>query len=289
MEQLTIIKAYKDNAAVRHSFNQLTQDIFGFDFEDWYENGYWRDNYIPYSIWNGERIVANVSVNLMEFVWDGAEKRYIQLGTVMTDKSYRGRGLIRRLMMEINKDFEGKAEAVYLFANNSVLDFYPKFGFVRADQYQYVREVENQGEKTVHRVDMDNKAEWKKLESAIGSSVCDSRLTMKNNIGLFMFYVTKFMRQDVYYVEDSQSYVIAEEDKGELVIYNIFSETEADLDGIIRAFGREIKKVRLGFVPRNAKGYLTEKITEDTTLFIKGKGLEGFSQGEMMFPFLSHA
>lgn len=48
MEQ--IIKNYRDNDGLRHSFNRLAQQTFGLTFEQWYQYGYWRENYIPYSI-----------------------------------------------------------------------------------------------------------------------------------------------------------------------------------------------------------------------------------------------
>lgn len=34
----------------RKSFNTLTKKTFGFNFEQWYQDGYWKDKYIPYSL-----------------------------------------------------------------------------------------------------------------------------------------------------------------------------------------------------------------------------------------------
>lgn len=36
-------KNYRDNAALRESFNQLANSIFCLNFEDWYQNGLWTD------------------------------------------------------------------------------------------------------------------------------------------------------------------------------------------------------------------------------------------------------
>ena len=57
------------------------------------------------------------------------QKNYIQLGTIMTDKNYRNQGLSKYLMNIVLKEFSEKNDEVYLFANDSVLYFYPKFGF----------------------------------------------------------------------------------------------------------------------------------------------------------------
>jgi hypothetical protein len=65
---------FKDDDKLRKSFNELTEKTFNFNFVNYYENGYWGENYIPCSIMDEGRIVANVSVNLMDFYVDGIKK-----------------------------------------------------------------------------------------------------------------------------------------------------------------------------------------------------------------------
>ena len=60
---MVIEKNYRDNAALRESFNKLAEKVFGLSFENWYQNGFWKDNYIPYSAVIDGEVVANVSVN----------------------------------------------------------------------------------------------------------------------------------------------------------------------------------------------------------------------------------
>ena len=43
-----IEKNYRNNDALRASFNRLAEKTFGLNFENWYQNGFWQDNYIPY-------------------------------------------------------------------------------------------------------------------------------------------------------------------------------------------------------------------------------------------------
>jgi GNAT superfamily N-acetyltransferase len=59
----------------------------------------------------------------------GEKKRYIQLGTVMTHPDYQGQGLSRVLLKKAIADYRDKCDLIFSFANNSVLNFYPKFGF----------------------------------------------------------------------------------------------------------------------------------------------------------------
>ena len=74
----------------------------------------------------------------------------------MTDPKYRGKGYSRILMEAIMKEYEGKVDGIYLYANDSVLDFYPRFGFTKRDEYQYVKQIEISAERTVGNVSMES-------------------------------------------------------------------------------------------------------------------------------------
>lgn len=174
METMTVIKNYRENDELRHSFNELAKKTFWIDFEDWYQSGYWTDRYNPYSIVLDGKVVANVSVNQTNFVVNGESKHYIQLGTVMTEEAYRNRGLIRRIMEEIDKDYADKIDGIYLFANNEVLSFYPKFGFRTAKQYEYVKEVSGLEASGFVQIPMQNKTAWNVLETKIKTGYVQS-------------------------------------------------------------------------------------------------------------------
>ena len=82
--RLLLSKNVRDNPSQRESFMQLAADVFGLSFHNWYARGYWQDAYLPYTLFDCGRAVANISVNRMKTMVDGQPKRYIQLGTVMT-------------------------------------------------------------------------------------------------------------------------------------------------------------------------------------------------------------
>lgn len=285
-----IVKNYRDNDKLRKSFGRLAEKTFGLVFEDWYQNGYWSGKYIPYSIVKDGEVAANVSVNRMDMRLNGQIRHLIQLGTVMTDVEYRNQGLIRKLMEEIEADYAGKTDGMYLFANDSVLTFYPKFGYRKAEEWQCFKEVRIAEDSTVENVPMRSREEWNRLTGIICQSRFCGQFDMADNKELIMFYVTKFMQDAVYYEKKQDAYMIAEVTDGELLLHGIFSEHEVNMDGIINAFGSEVKKVVLGFTPKDITGWQTEKVQEsDCTLFAKGAFFEDFERQQVMFPTLSHA
>ena len=285
-----VIKNYRDDNQLRQSFNELAEKTFGLNFEDWYQNGFWGENYNPYSIVQDGKVVANVSVNTTNILWNGKKKHFIQLGTVMTEEAYRNKGLIRTIMEEIEKDYSGNIDGMYLFANDEVLTFYPKFGFEKAVEFRYVKQVCNAGSSTMEPIPMHEKKAWTELETAINTSRFYGQFDMVDNSGLFLFYVTKFMQENVYYDKALDTYVIAELEDGELFIHNVFSKNEVDLEDVIKAFGQEVKQVVLGFTPKDKTGYTMQEVREeDTTLFVKGNAFAGFDKEQVMFPTLAHA
>ena len=288
-----IIKNYKDDAKLRASFNRLAKETFGLNFEGWYQNGYWQEKYNPYSIVMDGEIVANVSVNIMDMLWNGEMKHLIQLGTVMTDERYRNRGLIREIMQAIDADYMDKVDGMYLWANDSVVTFYPKFGFLPLEEYQYSKQVvaaTTVQEATIKQVSMKTKADWEVLENAIAGSQVHGKLDMVKNIELFMFYVSQFMQDNVYYDEALKAYVIAEVEGDELLLHGVFAESSLDLEAVIAAFGSTIKKVTLGFTPADTAGYICEQMREeDQNFFVRGKAFRDFEGQKLMFPLLSHA
>ena len=289
-KQFEYVHGYKDNELLRSSFNALTQRVYGFDFEDWYANGYWADNYVPHSLVYEGSVVANSSVSIIDFDFDGQKKRYVQIGTVMTTPEYRGLGLSRYLMEKIMAEWKDKCDMIYLYANDSVLSFYPKFGFEKADEYQIVCPVNAGGQPSLQKVDMDDNRNRLTLFEKIKHAKPVAKLAMINNPGLVMFYLTSFMKDNVYYISEYDTYVIIEIDDDVVYLQDIFCETEVKLEEVIRCIlANESRKVVLGFTPKCEDGF--EKClleAEDTTLFVYGNDAERFKDSKVMFPVLSH-
>jgi len=215
----------------------------------------------------------------------------LKIGTVMTDEKYRNRGFIKTIMNEIDKEYCELVEGIYLFANNTVLEFYTKFGFEKSVEYQYSKDVRNSvNEIKVQGFKIDTKENRLIIENAITNSVANSAFEMINNKELIMFYLTQFMGDNIYFFEEEKTYIIAEVEGDVLKLHNIFSDKKVEIDKIIEGFGGMINKVILEFTPLNKEGYgALELIKENTTLFVKGKGFDSFEEKRLMFTELSHA
>lgn len=286
---MTLVKNYHSDAALRASFNALAEATFGLNFENWYQMGCWTDNYIPYSILEDGKIVANVSLNRTDMVIGGKRKRLYQLGTVMTYPEYRNRGYIRAIMAEIEADTTD-ADGIYLFANDSVLDFYPKFGFEMGREYCYSKPVCQTGDSCLVPVKMDTPENRDRLAAAMAESAFQTGCTMVDNPGLIFFYAAQFMQENVFFCEALQVWTIAEQEEGVLTLHAVFGPEETSLDAVIAAFGSGVTEVVLGFAPADTAGWTCrEHHEEDCTFFTKGKAFRDFEERKLRIPTLSHA
>ncbi|RNB80210.1 GNAT family N-acetyltransferase [Brevibacillus fluminis] len=73
----------------------------------------------------------------MVVIVNGKEYQALQLGTVMTHPAYRHQGLAAKLINYILNKYGNEYDFTYLFANDKVLNFYPKFGFERVQESSF--------------------------------------------------------------------------------------------------------------------------------------------------------
>lgn len=287
---MEIIHGYRDNKALRDSFNALAEQTFdGLNFEGWYQNGFWGDNYDPHSIVIDGKVVSNVSVNRCDLEIGGRRYRILQLGTVMTDPEYRGRGLGRAIMEAIEPEM-AKADGVYLFGNESVVNYYPKFGFRRGREMECRKTVRQGGSCAAERVVMDGPAAWARLSQAMEESRFREGCKMVGNRSLIFFYISQFMQESVWHIPALDAWAVAELEEGTLTIYNIFAGEGVTVNDVVRAFGAEVRNVVLGFAPESAEGWqVTELREEDCNFFVRGEVFAEFEARRLRIPSLSHA
>src|ERR1700722_13018542 len=75
-------------------------------------------------------------------LFNGKERNGYQIGAVPTHADHRNRGLARLLMSKVLGELDAPDQPVILFANSSVLDFYPRFGFHRLAQSDFIGHID---------------------------------------------------------------------------------------------------------------------------------------------------
>ena len=293
MESIQLISNYMTDEVSRQMLNELTRKTFGFDFEGWVNGGYFEGDYIPYSFVGDGKMLSNVSVNRMHFMQKGAQKHYIQIGTVMTDESHRKKGLAAKLMDHVVGEYEDQCDGIYLFGNLSACGFYEKIGFRTMNQYRYFVKDENcrnlSGKRFMPVKNMGDDVKNRYLE-LVRKSYPASSLEQINKFGLQMFYTARL--DNVSYAEDIDCFIVTDQDDC-TVLQSVLSNKKIPLDDVIGRLTIKNNKLRLGFAPLEEDMSLC--ISEvydggnDYRLFYRGDQLEAIERDKLYFPDLSHA
>ncbi|ADU30642.1 GNAT family N-acetyltransferase [Evansella cellulosilytica] len=273
---MEIITDYKFDDKLRASFFELAYETFGIKFESWYEYGFWTSSYIPVSYVDEGRVVANVSMNTLELIISGKKMKAVQLGTVMTDPLYRNRGLASELVKKVINEHEHFVDIFYLFANKSVLDFYPRFGFKRVDQYQYSMDF---CVKNIEYVEIKklggSKTELAHLYSlATNRTMISERFGTLHTEGIFMFYCLNVFPNDIYYLVEEDVIIIYHHSGSELEVFDIVSKYKVDVLSILSKIASEqTKRVIFHFTPDFFSSSLKSTVVKDesSVLFVKAK------------------
>lgn len=291
---MEFITNYMTNAEKRGMLNGLTRRIFGFDFENWVSGGYFEGDYIPFSFEVDGKIISNASANIMHFIQNGTRRKYIQIGTVMTDEAYRNRGLAADLIRRITERYSGECDGFYLFANLNALDFYRKQGFTEGMQYRYSLRPEvflNSSRGGFVKLDPSDKGTAKKYLEAVRGSAVNSALEQTNKFGLQLFYTAGL--DNVYYDPELDCFVVMEPDSTSLVLQSVVSTKRVPLLEVAARLPSGYDSVSLGFVPLPEDISICECApydgADDYRFFYMGGSLAGIETHKLYFPELSHA
>lgn len=285
---------FKNKAEYRASFNRLSRLVFGIDFEAWYQKGCWDDRYICHSIVNDNQIISNVSVSKMDLVVNGVTKRAIQIGTVMTHPEYRGKGLSKQLMENVLETYENSCDLLFLFANTTVLDFYPKFGFAALPEFQFYVDITGQSgnEALLDRLNISRKEDWNLIIQMLHSRrPISQRLGVSNNLGLFNFYALNVYPECLYYSKADDAIIVFEHEGELLHIYDVVSSNPIDFSNLIfRISTEQTRKIRFHFTPDQLinKAYSLPSDDKEGVLFVKPLSVLGELQ-PFCIPTLAHA
>jgi len=274
----------------RESYFSLVHEVFGLDFKPWYQSGFCDNCFVPYTLYFGNTAVSSVGIVINDFKWRNDTKRYIQISTVATNSKYRKQGLSRWLTETVLKEWQEKCDAIYLYANDSVVSFYPKFGFSPADEYRYHMPIRKRdGE--FRKLDLSIKNDVDLLIKKHTESNPFSLFPMVEDVEIMMFHCINFLHDNIFYIEKYDTVVIAEQENHDMFCYDIYSNNHYDINDVLGIIASEDTcTVTLGFTPKEVTGYTVEKADEDnTTVFVLNGKENIFTDDKITLPFLSRA
>lgn len=209
----------------------------------------------------------------------------------MTDPKFRGKGLSRWLMEYVMDKWKNNCDAIYLFSNDSVLDFYPKFGFVKVLEYEFKQSGKMPDRCKAQKLQMNDERNIQLVLEKYEQGNPFSALYMAENQGLFSFYCMGLMKENIYSSSQYDVIIVAANEEEKIRCCDIFGRTDAKLYDVLSVILSEgERELLLGFTPIHMDGFICQVHNEeDTTLFMYTAGASPFAFDRLMVPTISHA
>jgi hypothetical protein len=202
---------------------------------------------------------------------------------------------------------------MFLLCDDSAINFYPKFGFVKATEYiatyhwKGIKEEKATNlEKffTCQKLDIDMLEDRTVLLKCYEKSNPISEFTSIECEELLVFYGMDFRKDCIYYFSELEIVVIAKFQSAGLVIEDIYGKHDWDTQYTKNEFLKRIIRkilemnhketesccIEFGFTPCNDLTDLQveELVKKDDTLYILAGKENLFEQNNLRFPILSH-
>jgi len=260
--------------------NKLLKEVF-FDFRFWYDLDLWDENYESYSIIENNEIVSNICVYKTKLLLNGNQYPALSFGAVATKKEYRGRGLSRKLMEHIIGKYDGMP--MYLGANESVIHFYPRFGFERVFEKLPVCICKVDNDISPRKLRYDDPKVWNYVYNRINFS---QKLDCLNAAAINIFHIYwGYLKDFIYELPDIDTLIIAEKKGTTLNIWGVFSLREVTFSDLVRFLPfSNIDRIEFGFMPYWSDINYTMEEFETDPFFVRGMPCD---LGDFRFPELS--
>ena len=268
--------------SIRHSDSVWHDRFFGFiesvfggrTFFVWGARGGWADGYEVFAMVVDDQIVSTVGCMSMRYVINSEARNGFQLGAVATRPDHRNRGLARLLIKKVLSELDAPDQPVILFANSSVLDFYPRFGFRRLAQTRFVGHI--------HLRPAGTFAPSLDLASPIDRAWLADHCARANAIGqgfaardyypALLFHLTRRPRL-VFRLDSFGAVVIVRQEGERLLIEDLLATRPLRLsDALPHVCAQPVRTIEFGFDPEswwpNAESHACDD--RESPLFVRG-------------------
>jgi predicted N-acetyltransferase YhbS len=284
---------------IRHSDHAWHDRFFSFEasiftgggrtFFAWGARGGWVDGYDVFAALVDDQIVSTVGRASMRYVINGRVRNGYQLGAVATHADHRNRGLARLLTNKVLGELDAPDQPVILFANPSVLDFYPRLGFRRLAQSSFIGHIDVRPAGALAPsldVAMPTDRAWLAAHCTSASAI-GKRFAARDYYPALLFHLTREPRM-VFRLDLFGAVVIVRQDGDRLLIEDLLATRPFRLkDALPHVCAQPVRTLEFGFHPEDWWPDAESQPLDDdgSALFARGAAAE--VEGPIRFPDLA--
>lgn len=286
---------HRSPANLHVALDDLLTETFGFTLAGWRDRGHWTADYTCWALVEEGRALANAGVYRMEMRVSGEQQAWMQIGAVATRKARRGEGLSRRILEEILA--RHPHTPFFLFANDTVVDYYPRFGFRRLPDHQprlalgKVYSLDSRPDSSeppgklmaMRKLAADDPALARYLN---GRAVFSNRLDCANAAPVNWFHLLGEYADCIYEIPALDALIVARQNGERLSLVDIVALRPLAFADLLPCLGcAGVREIRFGFNPDGlGVDYEMVETEEEDATPIFGRGVP--EPGGWMFPLM---
>ncbi|MBS4175600.1 GNAT family N-acetyltransferase [Bacillus sp. FJAT-49736] len=256
INSLTYLDNYTNDISKRERLYPLFERVFGIHtstLRDFSNKGLWNDKYIPFTFFDGDRAVANVSAFPLSMNINGKFINCYGIQSVMTDQDYRSKGLMKRLFQMMLDEMNSLYEGAILFTNSPEL--YTPYGFKTIKQYYFKKKLKlNKFKPESSLLKLDPLIELEHLE--IINKVFDKKQPLSNVFApisylkcLYFNFYNPWIYEKLFFIEEIETILVFEVSDGILKIFDVMGENMPSLEILCSYIPYDFHSIEFYFHP----------------------------------------
>jgi len=248
-------KDYCLNKGFREQLYPLFDRVFGISpnvLADYYGRGFWDETYRPYTLFESNCAIANVSWFDLPILVAGRPISAAGIQSVMTHPDYRGRGLMKNLFEVMLRDIDSSVEMSLLFTENPML--YIPFGFRVLPETYFMTRYEHSGqckEKSFRRLAPFDPVNTEVVKELLRIRVAASEhfFPLHYAPSFFLNLYDHQAQERLYYASDVDALLVFSVKDDTLEIYDLISPNPLTLSDICIRVPVSFSRVAVHFNP----------------------------------------
>ncbi len=290
MERCRILCSDADqHPAFFHFVDTIFHGVRAEPWTVWRDRGGWTGDYEVLAIVDDGRIVSTIGRSRMHLVINGGDRVGYQLGAAATLAPYRRQGFARQLMDWVIRELDEPDQPVILFANNGVLDFYPRFGLKRIPQRRsFARHVLQPSGAQAPRCDLSDASDRSRLATLCAASrPARGCLTARDYYSIALWHLG-CGSATVSWAPEFEAAIAATIENERLVIHDVFAAEPFDLSLVLPTLiTQPVAEVEFLFDSGDSWPTASHSESVETKSPLFARGAAALADGSVQFPALA--
>ena len=236
-----LVTDYGRESSWREKLYPLFEEVFGMPvdlLQDFHRRGYWDPSYCPYTYFDGDRALANVSRFSLPLIIKGQPIVAAGIQSVMTLPEFRHLGLMTSLMEYMLEDIDRRYFVSLLFTSQPNL--YQRFGFQKVPETRFRAALPCLALDTpsaLRRLDLSKHADGVLLQRVLEQSVPLSHgfAPTSYQSSFYLHCYETAWRERLHYDPESESVIVYEAHEKTLWLYAILAKEWPTMQSVLRA------------------------------------------------------